>query len=182
MFSKRWKLLRELGVQRDTKNSKPWHPILCDAHLSAEPLGIWILRCNGNVHDHFLTASQYFQRNALTDRMTVDVNLQLPCIFHDFAVERQYDIAFLQSGAIRGSSRQNVPQDNPPFVREIQPLGKFWRDSLRIYTQCAASNLPVGLKLSEYVSSNVAGGRKADSFTAAGLRQNHGVDPDNAAI
>ena len=91
-------------------------------------------------------------------------DLELPRVGHFFAVERNHDVARLQTSFRRGPVGVHIAQNHAPVLLQIQPRRKLGRDALRRHTDLPAMHMTVFADLLINRTDHVARDGEADAL------------------
>ena len=131
---------------------------------------------------HHARGAPHLDAHLLPDAARIDVDAELPAVLHRLSVERQHDVARLEAGFRRRPVRQHVRQHHAGIEPEAERLGHERRDRLRVDADFTPPHAPRLPDLREHIADDVAGGGKADSLAAAGLRVNQRIDANEPPL
>ena len=87
-----------------------------------------------------------------------------------------------QAGRLRRAVGGHVREHDAAVEHQPQPRRERRRDRLRAHADHSAAHAPALAQLLVDRAHDAARGREADALVAAGLRQDHRVEPDHAAL
>ena len=135
-----------------------------------------------NVKSFSLVAAENLQLHHLIETVQVQSGGERRQGFNAPVIGGENDVLNLQARRRRGTIRLDVDHDDTPALRQMQARRQVRGDLLRHCANFDAMDVPVFSQAVVNEIHHASRNGETQTFTAAALRQNESVDPEDEAI